>query len=434
MKTRTSGQQEIVWRRSDNLVNKQATDQSMFRREFLKFQALWPVSFLVSANRHDVKVIITGIKVHVVKVNLRGNWHFVELVSNKGITGIGEASHGFAIKDGDGQLMKEISILFESVKGETPFSVGQFRQRSWATAYKKGKTAITAFSAIEQALWDLAGKILDTPVYNLLGGKLHDRLKVYANINRATNQRDTQGRRLIDSFQRNAEEALKAGFKAVKLAPFDDMKPLENAVQTEADIDYAVRCVEAVRATIGPETDLLIDVHSHLNKELAVSTAKRLEKSNLFWFEEAIDPQKYPEETRHITDSIKQSSAGGESIAGREGFEKIITSRALDIIMPDVKHCGGIQELRFIAAQAETSGNITIAPHNPSGPVATAASVQVCATLPNFSILEYAFGEAPWRADLLSPAEHFENGYVSVSDKPGLGHTFNYELLSRQKL
>jgi galactonate dehydratase len=405
----------------------------MNRRSFLRSSAIAPSAFLPEAFPRDLKLAVTAIEVHVVKVNVRGNWYFVELKTNKGLTGLGEASHGFAVKDGDALLLSEIKSLFELVKGESPFAVEQFRQRGFKKSVAKGKAAVTAFSAIEHALWDLNGKALGVPVYALLGGKLRDKLKVYANINRATNERDAEGRRLISAFQKNAEGALASGFRAVKLAPFDDMKPLvsSNEKQIGAAIDYAVHCIEAVRQTIGKETDLLIDLHSHLNKDLAIATAKRLEPYNLYWFEEAIDPEKYPEDTRAITEAIRQGSAGGESIVGREGFNKIINSRALDIIMPDVKHCGGIQELRFIAAQAEAAGNINVAPHNPSGPVSTAASIQVCAGIPNFSILEYAFGEVPWRADLLTPAESFKNGYVGVPDTPGLGHKLNYDLLKK---
>ena len=394
---------------------------------------LLTAAFLPDISFKHSKLVVTDIRVHVVKVNARGNWHFVELHTNKGLIGLGEASHGFSAKDGDNALLTDIKSLFELVKGESPFAIEQFRQRGLTKSMTKGKTAVTAFSAIEHALWDLNGKALGVPVYNLLGGKLRDKLKVYANINRATNERDANGRRLIPAFQKNAENALQNGFKAVKLAPFDDMKPLKdsNEKQIDDDIDYAVRCIEAVRKTIGKDTDLLIDVHSHLNKSLAISTAKKLEPSNLYWFEEAIDPEKFVDDTKAITDAISQGSAGGESIIGREGFNKIISKRALDIIMPDVKHCGGIQELRFIAAHAEAAGNIVVSPHNPSGPVSTAASVQVCAGIPNFSILEYAFGEVPWRADLLSPAERFENGYIGVPDTPGLGHSLNTELLKK---
>ncbi|MCF0074084.1 mandelate racemase/muconate lactonizing enzyme family protein [Dyadobacter sp. CY261] len=408
----------------------------MFRRHFLKNAALLPALSL-DIPQADTKLLITDIRIHEVKVNQRGNWHFVELVTNKGLTGFGEASHGFsaAVKDGGSQLRTELNSLFRFVKGESPFAVEQYRQRSFQKAFERGKIAITAFSAIEHALWDLKGKALGVPVYDLLGGKLRNELKVYANINRATNERDANGRRLISAFQANAESALKSGFKAVKLAPFDDMKPLKSSdeKQVASDIDYAITCIEAVRRTIGPDTDLLIDVHSHLNQELAISTAKRLEKSNLYWFEEPVDPQKFPAETLAITDATRQPSAGGESIFGRQGFAELIATRALDVIMPDVKHCGGIQELRFIAALAETAGNIAIAPHNPSGPVSTAASVQVCASIPNFSILEYAYGEVPWRAELLSPIERFENGFIHVSDAPGLGHQLNEVVLKRYR-
>lgn len=408
----------------------------MNRRDFLKTSGALPLLFVPGLSFVGPKLTITDIKVHAVKVNTRGNWYFVELKTDKGISGFGEASHGFAPKDGDGQLLAEIKSFFELVKGESPFAVEQFRQRGLQKAGEKGKTAVTAFSAIEHALWDLNGKALDVPVYDLLGGKLRDKLYVYANINRATNERDTDGRRLISSFQKNAENALENGFKAVKLAPFDEMKPLKtsNEKQIGEDIDHAVKCIEEVRQTIGKVTDLLIDVHSHLNKELAIATAKRLEKSDLYWLEEAINPDKNEADTKAITDAISQPSAGGEAIFGRVGFNKLISDKALDIIMPDVKHCGGIQELRLIAAQAETQGNIKVAPHNPSGPVAAAASVQVCATLPNFVILEYAFGEVPWRAELLSPAERFENGYIFVPDSPGLGHTLNYELVKKHSL
>lgn len=409
------------------------------RRHFLKTTALTaaiPTAFGAGEGKVTApKLVITGLKVHTVKVNQRGNWYFVELLTNGGLSGLGEASHGFTVSDpgGETRLKTELSAFFELVKGESPFTVEQFRQRGLPRARAGGKTAITAFSGIEQALWDLAGKALDVPTHTLFGGKIRDKVKVYANINRATNERDAAGRRIIASFQKNAERALKSGFKAVKLAPFDDMKPLKTASpeQIEADLAYAIACTEAVRQTIGPEVDLLIDVHSHLNRALAIETAKRLEKTKLYWFEEAVDPQTQPEDTKAITEAIQQPAAGGEAIFGREGFAALIQNKALDIIMPDVKHCGGLLECRFIAALAEFSGGIRVSPHNPSGPISTAASVQVCAGMPNFSILEFAYGEVPWRADLINPAEEFRDGYLPVPTGPGLGYTLNHSVLSK---
>ncbi|MCF0049179.1 hypothetical protein LXM25_03850 [Dyadobacter sp. LJ53] len=156
----------------------------MNRRTFTKHAAGIPAALMLPQIT-DQKLVVTDIRIHEVKVNARGNWHFVELKTNKGLTGLGEASHGFAVKDGPGQLHAEIKHFFGLVKGESPFNIEQFRQRGLKAAAEKGKAAITAFSAIEHALWDLKGKALGVPVYDLLGGKLRDKLKVYANINPA---------------------------------------------------------------------------------------------------------------------------------------------------------------------------------------------------------------------------------------------------------
>ncbi|MBO9570588.1 MAG: mandelate racemase/muconate lactonizing enzyme family protein [Chitinophagaceae bacterium] len=379
-------------------------------------------------------VVVTDIDLHIIKVNERGDWYFIELKTNKGFTGLGECSHAFSksLQDAQSMLKNEVKSFFELIKDQSPFNIELFRNRGLAKADNKLRR--TVFSGIEQALWDLNGKILGVPVYNLLGGKLQDKLRVYANINRATNDRDNKGRRPVASFQRNAELAVKNGFNALKLAPFDEMRPLNNASETDIrdDIDHAIKCIEGVRSTIGNRIDLLIDVHSHLDVPLSIETAKRLEPSKLYWFEEPVNPDKFRTETATIKKSISQVLAGGEAIFGRHDYEELIHNRALGIIMPDVKHCGGLLELKYIAAMAETAG-IKVAPHNPSGPVATAASIAICATLPNFDILEYAFGEVPWSRDLVIPSEQFDNGFLNISDKPGTGITLNYKLINQHK-
>jgi galactonate dehydratase len=382
--------------------------------------ALPKVSF-----QEDAKLIVEDIKVHIVKVNQRGNWIFIELKTNKGITGLGEASHGASsAAEGQQQMQKEIATFFEMVKGESSFAIEQYRQQGWERA-RSGKTPSTAFSAIEQALWDINGKALGAPVYQLIGGKMRDKIKAYANINRATNEKDANGRRPAHAFQKNAELALQQGFKAIKMAPFDEMKALPSTPQqVRADIDHAVHCLEAVRKTIGNDIDLLVDVHSHLNQPLGIEVAQRVEPLHLFWFEEAVNPEKFVQEAKAITAATSTTTAGGESIFGREGFAPLIHAKAFDILMPDVKFCGGILELKYIAAMAETAG-IQVAPHNPSGPLATSASVHPVATMPNFSILEMAYGEVPWRSNLVSPAEVFIDGYITVSDQPGLGYQLN---------
>jgi galactonate dehydratase len=344
---------------------------------------------------------------------------------------LGECSHALSKKNTAAELKNSVADFFTLIKNTSPFNIEQYRQRGFPKA--TGKLAQTVFSGIEQALWDLSGKALGTPSYNLLGGKVRDKLKVYANINRASNQRDSNGRRDVASFCKNAELALKNGFTAVKLAPFDEMKPLKTASpqQVQEDIAYAIDCIEKVRAAIGNDAALLVDVHSHLDVPLAKETARRLEPANLFWFEEPVAPALYPAETKEIREAITQVLAGGESVFGREGYNTLLNTRALAIIMPDVKHCGGLLECKQIAAHAEICGNTLVAPHNPSGPVATAATVAVCAGLPNFSILEYAFNEVPWRNRLLTPCEEPEGGYIAVPDRPGLGYELNHSELKK---
>lgn len=415
------------------------------RRNFLKSVSVITTSpFVFPLNGHTItsdsypsfkdegKLLINGISLHVVKVNQRGNWYFIELKTNKGITGLGECSHalpGTAVQNATA-VQKELNIFYNLIKHESPFNIEQYRQRGFGKADTKIRR--TVFSGIEQALWDIKGKALNVPVHTLLGGSLRDKIRVYANINRATNERDSNGRRPVASFQRNAVSALQQGFTAVKLAPFDEMRTLEKTSpkQIEEDIQHGINCIEGVRATIGKEIDLLIDVHSHLNLNLSVETAKKIEKANLFWFEEPVNPLKYPEETKLIKESITQTLAGGEAIFGRAEYAKLINSKALGVIMPDVKHCGGILELKYIAAAADAVGNIKVAPHNPSGPIATAASVSVCAGLSNFVILEYAFGEVLWSNDLVFPREEFINGHIPVSDRPGLGIVLNKKIMN----
>ncbi len=411
--------------------------RSFLRRAGLGLSAPLFFSFTSEMEKRSVpvdkNVFVTGIDLHVIKVNDRGDWYFIEIKTNKKeITGVGECSHAFNKNyiNGREDVVNEIKYFFNLIKDKSPFQIEQFRQSAFVLADNKLKR--TVVSGIEQALWDVCGKTLGVPSYHLWGGRVRETLRVYANINRATNDKGKDGKRLVESFQKTAEAAVNNGFKAIKLAPFDEMRPLDISTQkeVEVDIEHAIKCLEGVRRVVGKDVDVLVDVHSHLDVALSISTAKRLESINLYWYEEPVNPEKYPDETKVIKDNIQQVLAGGESIFGREGYEKIITDRSYATIMPDVKHCGGLLELKYIAAQAEVAG-IKVAPHNPSGPIATAASIAICASLPNFDILEIAFGEVPWYKDLIFPVENIKNGFISVSDKSGLGISLNHQHIKK---
>ncbi len=372
-----------------------------------------PTAFAIQpSGAAEAKLRIEDLELTSVRVSERTTWMFVHLGTNLGLRGIGECSLG---------RRRELPALleaFEAARGRSPFDIEAYRAAGRERAAAGGIVEATAFSAIEQALWDLVGKAVDAPVHQLTGGTLHDRLPAYANINRATRERTPEG------FAANARAAVEDGFTAIKAAPFDGFPALDApASEVAAAANLGIVCVEAIRAAVGPEVDILIDCHSFFDVDLAVDVARRLEPQHLAWYEEPVAPTDV-EATKAIERAIDQRMAGGEFLFGIEGFGPLCRERAVDVIMPDVKHCGGLHEARKIAAVAELDG-VAVSPHNPSGPVATAASAQLCAGLPNFEILEMQWGEAAWRGDLVDPPERFEDGSIAVPEGPGLGVELN---------
>ncbi len=355
---------------------------------------------------------ITGMETFVVRATARTSWIIVRLTTNDGQTGLGEASLGRRTE------LPELEPFFALVRDRSPFEIHRYRQGGRDVAAAGDRAVATAFSAIEQAQWDLVGKALGAPVHDLTGGSLRRELPAYANINRATSDRTPEG------FAANARQAVADGFRAIKAAPFDGFPALDApAAEVEAATELGIACIEAMRAAIGPDVALKIDVHSYFDVPLAIEVAARLEPQSLSWYEEPVPPTDLAS-TRAIKEGIRQTMAGGEFLFGVEGFEPLCRERAVDVIMPDVKHCGGVTELTKIATIAELHG-VLVSPHNPSGPVSTMASAQVCAGLPNFDILEYQWNEVPWRGDLIDPPERFTEGILQVPDGPGIGVTLN---------
>jgi len=370
------------------------------------------------AGQAELGLRITGMELIVVRATARTSWIFVRLSTNDGMTGLGEASMG-RLTD-----FPEVAEFFALVRGRSPFEIHRYRQRGRPRAAAGGRRIATAFSAVEQAQWDLVGKALQAPVHDLTGGALRRALPTYANINRATADRTPAG------FAANARQAVADGFRAVKAAPFDGFPALDRpAAEIEAAAEAGIACTEAMRAAIGPDVDLKIDVHSNFDVPLAVEVARRLEPQALSWYEEPVPPTDL-ESTRAIKDGIRQPMAGGEFLFGVEGFAPLCRERAVDVIMPDVKHCGGVAELGRIATVAELH-DVLVSPHNPSGPVGTMISASVCAGLSNFDVLEYQWNEVPWRGDLIDPPERFANGILQAPDGPGFGVTLN-DTLARE--
>jgi galactonate dehydratase len=367
-------------------------------------------------------VRVTGFELIPVRATERTVWLIVRLTTDRGLTGLGEASDAFGFANTTKQdalrMESELRNFFSLIEGKSPLNIEAYRQRAEPIALSGGLVSATAYSAIEQALWDLAGQALGIPTYQLFGGSVRSDLPAYANVNRAASPRTPDG------FAAAAKGAVAEGFRAVKAAPFDGFpKPGSPGVEVRSAIDRGIECVAAMRAAIGVGVELMVDCHSFFDVPLAQTVARRLEPFNLAWYEEPVAPER-TEEMLAIRRSIRQPVAGGELLFGVKGFAPLCRNRAVHVIMPDVKHCGGLLEMTRIAAMARADG-IEVAPHNPSGPVSTAASVQICAGMANFRLLELQWGEVAWRRELIDPEESFESGSIRVPALPGFGIRLN---------
>ena len=397
---------------------------SMHRRRILQTLAAAPLAATAAAAPREIAALkVTGLETFRVKVNRRGDWLLVRLQTNDGLTGIGDASHGR-----DDSTEPLIRQLFDRLKGRGIFDIEWLRREAQSLVRERGVPAAVALSGLEQCLWDIRGKAFGVPVYELFGGRLHARIRNYANINRSTDPRTPEG------FARMASRAVADGFDAIKLAPFDEMpRGLKDAAKIEEFTRFGIDCAKAVRQAIGPKRDLLIDAHSHFDREHGLDLARRFEPLNLFWLEE-VTPARPPDDLAAINRAAKMPTAGGESIYGVQGFYPYIAAGAVDIVMPDIKYCGGLLELKKVAALAEGAG-LPVSPHGPASPVGNVAAAHVCAGLPNFHILEFSYGEAPWRAGLIDPPEAIvKGGFMDLSARPGFGIELNMRTVREQGL
>lgn len=374
-------------------------------------------------------VRVTGLECIPVRATARTVWLFIRLRTDAALTGLGEASDAFGFQGttsaNAARMERELKGFFELVNGRSPWEVEHYLQRGEKAARAGGLISATAYSAIEQALWDLAGKAFDVPTCDLLGGRVRTELPVYANINRATSPRTPAG------FASSARRAVADGFRALKAAPFDGYPKDGTPAEISAWIDQGIACMAAIREAAGADVEVMADCHSFFDVRQSIEVAKRLEPYRLAWYEEPVAPERTAD-TVAIRKAIRQEMAGGEMLFSVDGFAPMCREKAVHVIMPDVKHCGGLLSLTRIAAMAAADG-ITVAPHNPAGPVSTAASAQVCAGMKNFRLLELQWGEVPWRGELVQPAEVFRSGRYAVSGKPGFGIELN-DRLAREKV
>lgn len=352
----------------------------------------------------------------LVSVNHRGDWLHVVLTDDEGHVGYGEASHG-----GFGPNRDEIveTILTRQcwplLEGQDPRDVSRLTARLWMLG--DGLAAATAISACEQALWDLAGQAADVPVATLFGGSVSREIPLYANINRAVTARTPDG------FATAAGSAASERFRAVKLAPFDgiDQRRIREREQ-RARVQLGIACVAAVRDAVGDEIDVMVDCHSAFDLGTAHQVARELAALGVTWFEEPLPVWNLDAHRllKPMVNDLGMELVGGELLFGTGGYWPYLVAGVWDVIMPDVKHCGGLAALRAIGQLAAGQG-VGVAPHNPSGPVSTIASGHALAAVLEHRPLEVAWGEVRWRREVVDPSEAIGAGLLRLPDGPGLG-------------
>ena len=355
---------------------------------------------------------ITGVELTAVRVNHLGDWVFVSVNTDEGLRGLGELRAG---RNYAGRL-RATKELAEWLRGRDPRRIRDFSDRF--TRIDCDRDTFGAVSALEQALWDLLGKSLEVPVYTLLGGPVRDDVRLYANINRASQDRSPE------NFANLAARAAAEGFDAVKLAPFDGM---HRNIDSAEEARPGIARVQAVRRAVGPDVDLLVDCHSHFTVRGALETAAALRDLDVYWFEQPVSEDRLSAVVE-VNRRCGLRTAGGEGRMAGSEFREVLESAAMDVVMPDVTVVGGISNLKAIADTAQAFG-VPTAPHGPFGPVAVSAGMQVMLTHPGFLILEYGWGEIGWREELTFPPEDIVNGRLRPGRRPGLGVELNPEML-----
>ena len=349
--------------------------------------------------------------------NAKRNWLIVVLHTDEGIDGIGEASM-LGFDPIVANLLEEWGEAY--LVGKDPMA----NELHWMRLYQDnigrgGRLFSTALSGIDLALWDLRGKALGVPVYKLLGGPIRDKIRVYAN-----GWYTTPG-----TPELNAEEAKRVvamGYTAMKFDPYGhDSYYTITAEEAQLSEDR----VAAVREAVGPDVDILVEVHAKFNVHTAIELGQRLEKYRPFWFEEPVS-QENVSEMAQVRDHVRIPIATGERLYLKYPFYELVKAQAVDVLQPDICNAGGITELKKIAAIAE-SQHVSMAPHNTNAAVGTVASMHLDAAMPNFLIQEYhAEFYEPHYFEVFDGLPRQKDGYVELSEDAGFGLTLNEDVFN----
>lgn len=358
---------------------------------------------------------ITAIKTFICHV-YRTNWVFVKVLTDQpGLHGVGEAT----LEHRELTVAQACQELERDLVGRDPRDIEALWHASHRDAYwRGGPVLMSAISAIDMALWDILGKDLNVPVWRLLGGLVRDRVPCYANGWYV-------GAKTPEQFGQKAALALELGFRALKWDPFGSSY---RTIDPPA-FRQAMACVGQVRNATRDKADVLIEGHGRFETPAALRIAQGLEEFDVLWFEEPLLPDSI-EALADLKRRVRVPIACGERLYSRWQFRTLLEMRGADFVQPDVSHAGGISELRKIAAMAD-SCCIPFCPHNPSGPVANAATLHLAASTPNFYLLETMATDVPWRAEVSTEDVRMADGAMLVPTGPGLGIDLCEEAIAR---
>lgn len=331
-------------------------------------------------------------------------WLFLQIETDVGIDGWGEP----VVEGMARSTQAVVAEMAEVLIGRDPRAIEDIWQTLYRGAYYRGGVhTMSALSGIEQALWDIKGKALNAPVYELLGGPVRDTIRTYAHA------MDN----CLETAPKLAKTFVDKGFDAIKIGVSAPLAPLP----TPAELEYEAARILAVRDAIGPTVDLAVDFHGRLTPEASIKLINAIASAQVMFVEEPVLPENVDAlaQVREVTGA---TIATGERLFTRWEFREVIEKQAAAVLQPDLSHAGGISEVRKIAAAAETY-YVSIAPHNPLGPISLAAGLQVASAIPNFLIQEH-----PSLADgsdlgvgLLKRPFEIISGHIERPDGPGLG-------------
>lgn len=369
------------------------------------------------ADERDVE--ITDVECVVVKGNFP--WNLVVVRTDAGEYGVGE---GFT-----GPASEYVEFLRPGLVGENPFDVDRLAEHMTQLVSGLGGTAgysQAAVSGIETALLDVVGKLTGLPVYQLLGGKYRDEVRIYADCHAGealSEMADADPSDIYapESYATVAREAVDEGFTALKFDLDVASEPADTATRrlSDAAIAHQADIVATVCEAVGDEAAVGFDLHWNYEVDTATAVARAVEDYDVAWLEDPVPPER-PETHRAVTENTRTPILAGENVVRLEGFVPFLTERAVDIVAPDLQKCGGLREFTKIAALADAFG-VPVAPHNISSPVGTMASVHACAAVPNAFVLEWHAREVEWWDDLHTAAPLVQAGTVDVPEAPGLG-------------